>query len=181
MNLRPYLFSIVILSSLFLIAGCQPETTKPVVEDVNLIALNYNAADKLIAAAAGELSSSHPILITSFANIDDLKSSSTFGRITGEQVGSRFSQSGYSVIEMKVRNSVFIKEQSGEFMLSRELKSLSTLHDAQAILVGTYAVGSTSVYVTTKLIGTKDNIVIASYDYVLPMGANTKTLLKTPR
>ncbi|MBE0438740.1 MAG: hypothetical protein IBX57_03075 [Gammaproteobacteria bacterium] len=177
MNLTKYPFAIAIISILFLTTGCQTNNVKPV-EDVNLISLNYVAADHLIAAAASDLSTSHPILTTSFANIDDLKSSSTFGRITGEQVGSRFSQNGYSVVEMKVRNSVFIKEQSGEFILSRELKTLSTLHDAQAVLVGTYAVGSASVYVTAKLIATKDNIVIASYDYILPMGPDTKALLR---
>jgi len=180
MNLHQYPFIIVILTSLFLVTGCQPSNSKPVIHDVDLISINHMAADNLIASA-GELSASHPILITSFVNIDDLTSSSTFGRITGEQVGSRFSQSAYSVIEMKVRNSIFIKERSGEFILSRELKMLSTLHDAQAILVGTYAVGATSVYVTAKLIATKNNIVIASYDYVLPMGADTKALLKTRR
>lgn len=177
MNLTKYPFVIAIISLLFLMTGCQTNNVKPV-EDVNLISLNHVAADNLIAAAAGVLSTSHPILTTSFANIDDLKSSSTFGRIAGEQVGSRFSQTGYSVVEMKVRSSVFIKEQSGEFILSRELKTLSTLHDAQAVLVGTYAVGSASVYVTAKLIATKDNIVIASYDYILPMGPDTKALLR---
>lgn len=164
------------------VSGCShPERTKPQVQDVNLISLNHQAAEQLISAIGAKLSTSYPILITSFANIDDLNSSSTFGRITGEQVGSKFSQSGYAVVEMKLRNNIFIKEQSGEFILSRELKSLSTLHDAQAVLVGTYAVGATSVYVTAKLINTTNNIVMSSYDYVLPLGPDTRALLKKRR
>ena len=180
MNFRPQILSIIFTFLLLALAGCQATATKSTIKDIDLIAINHAAADNLISTATN-LSNSHPILITSFANIDNLKSSSTFGRITGEQVGSRFSQSGYSVVEMKLRNNIFIKEQSGEFILSRELKSLSTLHDAEAVLVGTYAVGSTSVYVTAKLIGTQDNIVLASYDYALPLGADTKALLRTKK
>ena len=119
--------------------------------------MNYAAAENLIALSKvnkGVLSKSRPILITSFVNIDNLKASSTFGRITSEQVSSRFSQVGYSVVELKLRNSVFIKEESGEFILSRALKSLSTSHDAQAVLTGTYAEGKSVVYVTSKLINT---------------------------
>ena len=176
--MRKLHFTLPIAIIFLILTACQTTATKPTINDENLISKNHAAASKLIADSEGVLSKSHPILITSFANIDDLQSSSTFGRITGEQVGSKFSQSGYSVVEMKVRNSIFIKEQTGEFMLSRELKTLSTLHDATAVLVGTYAVGSTSVYVTAKLIDTQNNMVISSYDYVLPIGPDTKTLLK---
>mgnify|MGYP000046388350 CR=1 FL=1 len=170
---------VAILLSISLLTGCtQSNATKPVVPDVNLISINYIAAEQLLASSGNLLSKSQPVLITSFVNIDNLTKSSTFGRITSEQVGSKLSQSGYPVIEMKLRNSVFIKEQSGEFILSRQLKSLSTLHDAQAVLVGTYAVASRSIYVTAKLIQTTNGLVISSYDYVLPLGSDTKALLK---
>ncbi len=166
-----------------LLVGCsnQHKVTQSTIEDADLIARSHSAADMLIASAGNGLSTSQPILITSFADIDDLKSSSTFGRITGEQFGSQLSEKGYPVIEMKVRTSIFIKEKTGEFILSRELRKLSTLHDAQAILVGTYAVGKQSVYVTSKLIRTADNVIMSSYDYELPMGPNTKSLLRARR
>lgn len=170
-----------LMLTIFLFAGLLAGCSQPQVKDANLISLNHQAADQLIRATAAELSASYPILITSFANIDDLKSSSTFGRIAGEQVGSKFSQNGYSVVEMKLRDNVLIKEKTGEFILSREMKSLIILHDAQAILVGTYAVGATAVYVTVKLIKATNNIVMSSYDYALPLGPDTKYLLKKGR
>lgn len=173
-NKLRYILSALLLSS-FLI-GCSQNTVKPVIADANLISVNYASAEKLISSSS--LSTEKPILITSFVDIDNLKQSSTFGRITAEQVGSKFSQLGYPVIEMKLRNSIFIKELSGEFILSRELKSISSLHDAQAVLVGTYAVASESVYVTAKLIRTSDGVILSSYDYILPMGKDTKALLK---
>ncbi|MCF6354977.1 MAG: hypothetical protein L3J26_07710 [Candidatus Polarisedimenticolaceae bacterium] len=176
-----FIFGVVVLLLIGL-AGCTDQNrVKPAIKDANLIAINYAAADNLIASAAGVLTTSQPLLITSFVNIDDLRASSTFGRITSEQIGSRFSQSGYPVIEMKLRSSVFIKEQSGEFILSRVLKSLSTSHDAQAVLAGTYAVGSNVVYVTSKLIRTSDGVILSSYDYTLPMGPDTAKLLRMGR
>ncbi len=179
-NIHFVLGTIVLL--LLGLAGCTDQNrVKPAIKDANLIAINYAAADHLISSAAAILTKSKPLLITSFVNIDDLRASSTFGRITSEQVGSKFSQSGYPVIEMKLRSSVFIKEQSGEFILSRALKSLSTSHDAQAVLAGTYAVGANMVYVTSKLIRTSDGVILSSYDYTLPMGPDTAKLLRTRR
>jgi len=173
-NRLRYTLSALLLSS-FLV-GCSQNAVKPAIADANLITVNHASAENLVSSAS--LSKEKPVLITSFVDIDNLKQSSTFGRITSEQLGSKLSQLGYPVIEMKLRSSVFIKELSGEFILSRELKSLSTLHDAQAVLVGTYAVASESVYVTAKLIRTTDGVILSSHDYVLPMGKDTKALLK---
>lgn len=164
------------------LAGCtDTHSTRPQISDTNLIATNHSAAENLLALSSTKLSKSQPVLVASFVDVDNLESSSTFGRITSEQVASKLSQSGYPVIEMKLRNNVFIKEQSGEFILSRELVNLSTEHDAQAVLAGTYAVGTNSVWVTSKLIRTTDGVILSSYDYVLPMGPDTKTLLRNKR
>ncbi len=176
-------FSVALTILLFIgLTGCTDQNRiKPAIKDANLIAMNYIAAEHLISSASDVLIQSKPLLITSFVNIDNLNTSSTFGRITSEQVGSQFSQSGYRVIEMKLRKDVLIKGQSGEFILSRALKSLSTSYDAQAVLAGTYAVGANMVYVTSKLISPHDGVVLASYDYMLPMGPDTVKLLRIRR
>jgi len=82
------------------------------------------------------------------------------------------------VIELLLRNNVYIKSREGEFLLSRQVKNLVLEHDASAVLTGTYAVGSKHVYVTAKLIRTADNVVLAAYDYNLPLGPDTKKLLR---
>jgi TolB-like protein len=105
--------------------------------------------------------------------------SSTFGRVIAEQMASRLSQKGYKVIEIKMRSdSIFIKEQTGELMLSRELQKISNKHNAYAVIVGTYGLGRYSVYVTAKLIRTKDNVILNAYDYSLPIGPDTKKMLR---
>ncbi|MDG1192344.1 MAG: FlgO family outer membrane protein, partial [Arenicellales bacterium] len=55
---------------------------------------------------------------------------------------------------------------------------LGEVHDAQAVIVGTYAAGKNSVFVTAKLIAAKGNTVMASFDYQLPVGSNTRDLLQ---
>lgn len=121
---------------------------------------------------------SRPVIAASFVNIDNLFQSSTFGRMVSQQVVTQFSNKGFTVIEMLLRKNVYIKSQSGEFLLSRELQNISAEHNAQAVIVGTYAQGSRSLFVTAKVIDAVTNIVIASHDYVLPIGPDTSYMLR---
>lgn len=150
-----------------------------------LIGANYRAADALIKRDRHlQFNSNKPILITSFVNIDDVQRSSTFGLTLAEQIGSRITQRGYKVIEMKMRtSSIFMRgsrfpQDQGEFVLSRELHDISRQHDAYAIVIGTYAESKRRVYVTAKMINTENNVILASYDYELPIGPDTKHLLR---
>jgi len=156
--------------------------------DSYLIRANYDAMDKTLEAIESSrlnfrLNKNRPMIVTSFADIDDVRFSSTFGRMIGEQIGSRLSQSGYRVIEPKMRGNIFIPHpdrgaSGGEFMLSRELVNLSFEQDAQAVIVGTYAAAKDLVYVTLKVIDVKDNSIVYSMDYAIPLDDNTKKLLR---
>jgi hypothetical protein len=98
-----------------------------------------------------------------------------------EQIASRFAQCGYTVIEMKLRNQVFIERGAGEFVLSRELRSIGESHNAQAVIAGTYALGKEVAYVNARVIRTTDSVVMGAYDYSLPMGKNTRAMLRAGR
>ncbi|OHB82570.1 MAG: hypothetical protein A2Z38_08610 [Planctomycetes bacterium RBG_19FT_COMBO_48_8] len=140
---------------------------------------NYKAADALLNAIRPKLSKDSPILVASFVNIDALDESSTFGRVTAEQFASRFKQRNYTTIEMKLRTNVFIREGSGELLLSREVAEISSKHRAQAVVVGTYAVASKRVYLTARVINVSDGRVLSSYDYDIPITSDVfKMLLK---
>lgn len=155
------------------------ETNIQLTEDANILAVNYKAADSLLESLPVELEKDNPILVATFLDLDDLSDSSTFGRVVSEHFASRFNQKGYTTIEMKLRANVFIKEHSGEFLLSREMEEISTKHRAQAVVVGTYAVASKKVYLTARVINVSDGRVLASYDYNVPIGHDTfKMLLK---
>jgi TolB-like protein len=142
-------------------------------------AANYKAADYLIAKSPKDMLKTSPLLVASFVNVDNLNESSTFGRMISEQISSRFKQLGYTSIELKLRTTIFIKEGSGEFLLSRELSDISTKHNANAVVVGTYAIASDRVYLTVRVVNVADSTILASYDYNVPMTRDVfKMLLK---
>jgi len=147
------------------------------VKDGNLVSSSHTAADHLLKGVS-RIETKQPILVTSFVNIDDVQQSSTFGRMTAEQIGSRIVQRGYKVIEMKMRGSVFVQEKTGELLLSRQLRQISLEHDAYAVVVGTYGASKGTVYVTAKLVRAADNVILSSYDYRLTIGPDTKKMLQ---
>jgi TolB-like protein len=110
--------------------------------------------------------------------INELEESSTFGRTISEYIMSRLAQRGYKVIEMKFRKSVFMQKKGGEFMLSRELKEVSTEHNVQAVVMGTYSLARDLVYISSSVINPSDSTIRATYDYAIPLGANTARLLQ---
>ena len=145
-------------------------------EDV-VTAANYKAADYLVSKSPKDMLKTSPLLVASFVNIDNLNESSTFGRMVSEQISSRFKQLGYTSIEMKLRSTIFIKEGSGEFLLSRELSEISTKHNAGAVVVGTYAFASDRVYLTVRIVNAADSAILASYDYNIPMTRDVVKML----
>ncbi len=167
---------LILAASVLVLASCQ---TNGRVKDVNMIPISHGAAKKMISQSKDRLDPGS-LILASFADIDNLENSSTFGRIVAQQIGSVFSSQGYKIIEMLLRGNVYIGKGEGEFLLSRALKDLSSEHDAQAVIVGIYAVGSKSVYVTAKLIQASDSIVLASEDFVLPLGPDLQTLVTQP-
>lgn len=150
---------------------------RPIIQDANLVDANYKAADALLTRAPWLKERRDPLLAATFVDINNLEMSSGLGRVIGEQLGSKFAQQGFTVVEIKMRNNIFVREGSGEFALSRSVKEISQSHNAAAVIAGTYAVGRQSVFVNARLIRATDNLVLASYDYVLPMGPDAKALL----
>ena len=153
-----------------LLAGCA--TPPPAAPD--LIALNQQAADALLQVRG--LDPAQPLLVASFVNLDALTESSRLGRLFSEQVAGRLANRGYAVIELKLRDNLFFK-QEGAMLLSRELREVSQAHQAQAVVVGTYTASPLMLYVSLKLVATPGNRVLAAHDYAVAMDANVRGLL----
>jgi len=172
---------LLVAFSLSIVGGCATSSddiaVRPIVQDANLVDANYKAADALLARAPWLKERREPLLAATFVDINNLDVSSGLGRVIGEQLGSKFAQQGFTVVELKMRNNIFIKEGSGEFALSRSIREISQSHNAAAVIAGTYAVARQSVYVQARLIRAIDNLILGSYDYVLPLGPDAKALL----
>ena len=180
--------------SLLALTGC--ETTgkvapvaKPTYEQASnnsLTAANYKATDELLKRyrGAGQQADNNygsngtaPFIVATLVNIDRLEQSSTLGRLISEQVASRLTQQGFDVVELKVRNNVFMKRNEGELLLTREIKEMATAHKTDAVIVGTYAEGGDMVYVTLKIVNPATSRVLAAQDYALPQDRQVRRLL----
>jgi TolB-like protein len=142
------------------------------------LASSYHAAERLLKSARQPVDTTQPLLVASLVNLANLRRSSNLGRIIAEQVASRLTQLGYKTREMKYRGNLLIRAGEGEFALSRGLVDISREQKAQAVIAGYYAVAKTVVYLKLELIRAEDAVVIATYDYELPLGPNVIALLQ---
>jgi len=127
----------------------------------------YSATENLIEKSQVVIDRGKPLLVTSIVNVNKLEESSGPGRMITEQISGRIVQLGYTTIEPKLRNSLSI-QGSGELILSRDVKLLKANYPAQAVVSGTYAIGSEQVHINLKLIELSEGRILSSVDYVIP-------------
>ncbi len=179
------------LATLLLAAGCGLFATAcvtdgfgsrglPTYEDATrnpFVPANYRAAEALLDQLQGKLGAGQPLIVATLVNIDALERSSTLGRLVSEQVSARFVQAGHRMVEMKLRNSVYMQRDQGELMLTREIRDLASAHNAQAVVVGSYGESRDFVYINLKVIQPTTNVALAAHDYALPLDLNTRSML----
>lgn len=188
--MRALNLSLIALCGLFL-GACEtvPKAVDPTYEQASnnsFNAVNYHAVGELMKGYQGPVAASNtngsgsgaPFLVTTLVNIDQLEQSSTFGRLISEQVTSRMAQMGFGVVELKVRNGVYMKRNEGEFLLTREIKEVASAHKAQAVIVGTYAESASLIYVSLKLVNPANSMILAAHDYALPMDRQVRSMLR---
>lgn len=173
------LFTSLLLSMLFLTSGCSSfnctRLENTLGGSTNLIKFSYSIADNLVERSMPPLVPRHPkmpILVTTLVDNNDLTQTSSFGRILQEHITSRLVQQGYTVREIKLAGTLAIEAQSGETMLSRDLKRISGAQEAQAILVGTISRTNRLLYISARLINPVTNNIISTDDYQLCMDDN---------
>lgn len=141
----------------------------------DVLLLNQDAADALWEA--GNLDPRSSVLVATLVNIDHLKKSSRMGRIFSEQIAGGLVQRGIAVTEVRLREHLALEPRQGQLLLSRELREVSQAHQAQAVVVGTYAVSARQVFVSLKLVSPQGNTIIAAHDYAVPLDEDVRALL----
>ena len=142
---------------------------------VDLIEVNERATDALLLNAP--LDASQPVLVATLVNVDRLAESSRLGRMFAEQIAGRMVQRGLRVTEVKLRENLVLHRDQGELLLSREVREVSQAQNAQAVVVGTYAVSASALYITLKLVNPVGNAVVAAHNYAVPVDENVRALL----
>ncbi|WP_110674522.1 FlgO family outer membrane protein [Salinicola sp. RZ23] len=135
------------------------------------------AAKALIENSRGRLDDTAPLVATTFVDVDHLGQSSTLGRTLSEMFVSRLVESGQKVIEVKLRNSLYIEENTGELILSRNVQRLSQDYDANAVLVGTYAQAQDRLFINARVVRIADRAILGATSFELPLNNDLRTLL----
>ena len=173
---------LLIIAVILNLTACQtapePRTAKLIdVEDGDyLITKTYSAADKLVEQL-DKLGAEDGFIVSSFVDINSLNQSSSFGRISAEQVASRLAQHGFKILDVKLRKEDILIQSAegsngnpGEFLLSRDLKEgIGPQHDVSAVVVGMYTTSryGRNTHVSVRAIKVEDGSILAAHDFSL--------------
>jgi len=159
------------------LSGCKTAYQRPI-EDVNLVEVSYDAVDTLLKKASKPLPKNSLIVVSTLVNVDDLNQTSAFGRIVSDQIASAFNNGGYRIMGMEMPTAVFVKEEGGMLHLSDETKKTLEGHNASALVVGVFAAGRRTAYVSLRIVDLATKNIISSTDFSVPMGPDARVLLK---
>ncbi|MCP1314303.1 MULTISPECIES: FlgO family outer membrane protein [unclassified Halomonas] len=174
---RRALLALSLLGTLMLSGCANNQSRPPEPPPPDLSQLAHEAAAQMMAGNPA-LTRYSPMIAATFVSIDNLTTSSTFGRISSEIMASALAQQGMQVREVKMRDSMFIEENVGELILSRQVQRLSSQNNARSILMGTYAQGQDYIYVSTRVVRAGDAMVLATADFKLAIDNNVLSLLE---
>jgi len=148
---------------------------EPPGEKDDMARLIYLAAQTL-SDRSENLDKAHPIVVATIVSVDNLETSSTFGRLASQLVADRIAQRGYLVRDVNYMRALTVGK-TGELVLSREATKISESISAQAIVAGTYAVAGNEIYLNLRLLRADSGELLSSVDVAIPRNENTEPLL----
>jgi TolB-like protein len=118
-----------------------------------------------------------PIIVTTFVNLNNLNKSSVFGRAVAEKLLTELHQAGFTVSEIRKGKDIFLREELGELILTRDAKETMGKTHARAVLAGTYVATSDSIIINARLIDLQSPLILSSCSYTLKMTKELEKLL----
>ncbi len=109
------------------------------------------------------------VIVSTFVNLHQLYKTSGLGRVVAEQMISELQKAGVEVVDVRMTPAVQIRRGYGEYSLSRDMTQLAYVHDAQAIVAGTYTVSDGQVVVHGRLLQQGDGLVLSSGSIAFPV------------
>lgn len=180
-----YTLFAVSAAALIGLVGCASDTPRPVVipqmsfaeaASSEFIKSSADAVSKLVSGL--DPSAFSPVLVATVVDLNDLRQAKPLGRTLSEQYSSSMVARGFAVKELKLRGDVFVRETTGELLLSREVKDIALVHNASTVLVGTYSMASQLTFVSLKLVSVNTGQIVRAHDYALPNNADVRALMR---
>lgn len=131
----------------------------------------------LVTNAEEDLRDEYTVTVSTFVNLNNLYSTSSLGRYFGEQMIGELQKEGIGVIDVRKTPGIMVSLRQGEYGLSRDMDELSFMHHAQAMVVGTYSVTDTELFVNARILRNDDGLVLSTASLVLPIDSLVGRLL----
>lgn len=109
---------------------------------------NFNPSEKTVA-------------VTTFVELDNLDVASSFGRFVSERLASHLHTMGFNIRELRLRKSIDVVNEKGEFALTRRAEELMREFQVDAVLVGTYMTLGGEVSVNARFISLDSSLVVS--------------------
>lgn len=126
--------------------------------------LVYDITSELSSVSPEEFSPGRRLLITTFVDLNDLRKTSAFGRILAERLMTSMSELGFTVIDIRRGKSIYIIENKGEMVLTRDVGEIPDTIHAEAVIYGTYLVSEQEVLVTARIARFSDFRILKSWN-----------------
>lgn len=159
-------------------AAGQANQTDPEIFNTRVVSL----ASQLSSYLQNYDIASRTIVVTTFVNLDSLKAGNRFGRLLSEQLVFSIHTMGYRVFELRTSKEIKLRENSGEFFLTRNEEELLAPYRPDAVIVGTYQVVGNSVNVQARMIdvATSRIVSVSSVAFKLDEDPFSAQLLTAP-
>ena len=124
-------------------------------------------ADQLVRNINNKLKY-EPVVVTTFVNLDNMKETSSLGRLIAENLIHELQVRGWKVFDIRLARDIVVKPQ-GEFSITRDIKNIRNYYRVNSVITGTYAITSNSVIVNARIIDVKSGVVVSTGQIVLPI------------
>ena len=134
-------------------------------------------ANQLLDSAGEEVMQEYVLAVSTFVNLNHLYKTSALGRFLSEQLLGELQRAGVEIIDVRKAPGLMISEGHGEYILSRDMDELSYVHQADAVVAGTYSMVENKLYINVRLLKNDDGLVLASGHHESPIGNDIMQLL----
>ncbi len=142
------------------LGGCaeRPRAVAPVGATVSVITPDFFGIgeDLALQLLGNRRSGGRPagtrLILTSLVDLDNLGTTSRFGRTVSEALATQLFRHGFEVEEIRKASAIMVRDPAGELVLSRDISRLALEQAAHAVVAGTYSQTPNTVIVNVRLL-----------------------------
>ncbi len=134
-------------------------------------------AHQLTTNAKESIADEYVITVNTFVNLNSLYKTSDLGRYICEELIGDLQKAGIEVIDVRKSAGLMIRQHYGVYALSRDMNELSYIHNAQAMIVGTYTYAHGQIMLNARLLRNRDGMVLSNASLTFELDPVTRQML----